>query len=134
MATTPNDFEVSPLNHPPRRRIAAKLGLSTAIATGAAILAAAPAHASEMGGEANLKLPDLGQVDIGGIGGRTLLACALIVCLLGLGFGVMTYGQLQKLPVHRSMREISELIYETCKEYLVKQVSSCWSCGRSSRR
>ncbi|WP_344296085.1 sodium-translocating pyrophosphatase [Rarobacter incanus] len=112
---------MSPLNHPPRRRIAAKLGLSTAIATGAAILAAAPAHASEMGGEANLKLPDLGQVDIGGIGGRTLLACALIVCLLGLGFGVMTYGQLQKLPVHRSMREISELIYETCKEYLVKQ-------------
>lgn len=73
------------------------------------------------GGEANLKLPDLSQVKFLGVDGHTLLLLGLVVCFLGLLFGLAIYMQLKKLPVHRSMREISELIYETCKTYLVTQ-------------
>jgi K(+)-stimulated pyrophosphate-energized sodium pump len=73
------------------------------------------------GGEANLVLPDLGAVDFQGVNGRTLLMGGLGVCLLGLAFGLVIYTQLKNLPVHRSMLEISELIYETCKTYLITQ-------------
>ncbi|MDP2700815.1 MAG: sodium-translocating pyrophosphatase, partial [Candidatus Rokubacteria bacterium] len=74
--------------------------------------AAAPAQ-HQGGGEANLKIPDLSQVSFGGMTGRTLLQWGLLVCLLGLGFGMVIFKQLRVLPVHQSMREISELIYET---------------------
>ena len=73
------------------------------------------------GGEASLKLPDLGQVHFKGINARTLLKAGLGVCLLGLLFGLIIFTQLKNLPVHKSMREISELIYETCKTYLITQ-------------
>jgi K(+)-stimulated pyrophosphate-energized sodium pump len=77
---------------------------------------------SAAGGEAHLILPDLAQATfLGGTNGRTLLMGGLAICLLGLLFGFMTYRQLRKLPVHRSMLEISELIYETCKTYLITQ-------------
>jgi K(+)-stimulated pyrophosphate-energized sodium pump len=75
----------------------------------------------EPGGEANLRLPDLSQVKFLGVDGHTLLLGGLVICVLGLLFGLMIYQNLMKLPVHRSMREISELIYETCKTYLVTQ-------------
>jgi K(+)-stimulated pyrophosphate-energized sodium pump len=84
-------------------------------------LMAAPALAAGGGGEASLVVPDLGTVTFGGINGRALLAWGLVVCALGLAFGVVIYGQLKNLPVHASMREISELIYETCKTYLITQ-------------
>ncbi len=73
------------------------------------------------GGEANLILPDLSSVQFMGIDGHTLLMSGLVVCVLGLIFGLVIYGQLKNLPVHRSMLEVSELIYETCKTYLVTQ-------------
>ncbi|HEY6221397.1 MAG TPA: sodium-translocating pyrophosphatase, partial [Candidatus Eisenbacteria bacterium] len=74
------------------------------------------------GGEANLMLPDLRTVTFaGGLNGHTLLLFGLIVCALGMAFGIMNYAQLKKLPVHQAMREISELIYETCKTYLLQQ-------------
>jgi K(+)-stimulated pyrophosphate-energized sodium pump len=73
------------------------------------------------GGEANLLLPDLSTVNFLGVDGHTLLLFGLIICALGLAFGLMSFTQLRNLPVHRSMREISELIYETCKTYLVTQ-------------
>ena len=73
------------------------------------------------GGEANLKIPDLAQVTFGAMTGRVLLQWGLLVCLLGFGFGLVIFRQLKGLPVHQSMREISELIYETCKTYLVTQ-------------
>ncbi|HEX5736852.1 MAG TPA: sodium-translocating pyrophosphatase [Blastocatellia bacterium] len=73
------------------------------------------------GGEANLRLPDLSRETFLGLDGHTLLLLGLIVCFLGLLFGMAIYVNLKKLPVHRSMREISELIYETCKTYLVTQ-------------
>ncbi|HVF54698.1 MAG TPA: sodium/proton-translocating pyrophosphatase, partial [Pyrinomonadaceae bacterium] len=80
------------------------------------------ATAHKPGGEANLVLPDLSRVDfLGGTNGRTLLMTGLAVCFLGLGFGLYIFMQLKNMPVHRSMREISELIYATCKTYLVTQ-------------
>src|SRR5438445_3128075 len=71
--------------------------------------------------EAKLILPDLGSVSFLGTSGRTLLEIGLIICALGLIFGSVSFMQLKKLPVHRSMLEVSELIYETCKTYLVTQ-------------
>ena len=80
------------------------------------------AQAPHTGGEANLVLPDLGQATfLGGINGRSLLMGGLLVCAFGLLFGLITYKQLESLPVHSSMLEISELIYETCKTYLLTQ-------------
>ena len=72
--------------------------------------------------EIELVLPDLNQATFfGGIPGRTLLAGGLVICALGLIFGLIIYKRLQNMPVHSSMREISELIYETCKTYLLTQ-------------
>ncbi len=88
-------------------------------------LAAAPAALAEAphqgGGEATLKVPDLGSATFVGVSGPTLLMAGLAVCALGFLFGLVIYGQLKNLPVHESMREISELIYETCKTYLITQ-------------
>src|SRR5437868_3410174 len=79
------------------------------------------AQAGEVGGEANLKLPELSQVTFLGVDGHRLLLIGILFCLLGLGFGLTIYTRLKNLPVHRAMREISELIYETCKTYLITQ-------------
>jgi K(+)-stimulated pyrophosphate-energized sodium pump len=73
------------------------------------------------GGEASLKLPDLSDVTFLGVDGHRLLLVGLLFCFLGMLFGLTIYIQLKNLPVHRSMREISELIYETCKTYLITQ-------------
>src|SRR4051812_31030264 len=73
------------------------------------------------GGEANLVLPDLSTETFQGINGRTLLLSGLGVCVLGLVFGMTIFTRLKNMPVHRSMLEVSELIYETCKTYLVTQ-------------
>jgi K(+)-stimulated pyrophosphate-energized sodium pump len=114
-------------------RIVVPLLLLTAIAAGTRALeptlvaqAAQPAAQTErapaaQGGEANLVLPDLSVVDFHGINGRSLLMVGLVICALGLLFGLMTFTELKNLPVHSSMREVSELIYETCKTYLVTQ-------------
>src|SRR3989442_1675464 len=84
--------------------------------------AAPPPAQHAAGGEAALILPDLNQATFfGGIGGRALLLWGLVICALGLLFGLAQYTQLRNLPVHRAMREISELIYETCKTYLLTQ-------------
>src|SRR5712692_5319847 len=72
--------------------------------------------------EANLLLPDLSQVSVlGGISGRSILVWGLVICVFGLIFGLWQYMQLKILPVHRAMLEVSELIYATCKTYLVTQ-------------
>ncbi|MDR0837918.1 MAG: sodium-translocating pyrophosphatase [Propionibacteriaceae bacterium] len=76
----------------------------------------------EVGGEANLHVPDLSTVTFfGGINGSQLLASGLIICALGLIFGLVTYTKLRNMPVHKAMLEVSELIYETCKSYLYQQ-------------
>jgi K(+)-stimulated pyrophosphate-energized sodium pump len=89
--------------------------------------AAAGAPAAAHGGghkihsEADLVLPDFHAVKFLGMSGWTLLATGLVVCVLGLLFGLSIYSRLKNMPVHKSMREISELIYETCKTYLQTQ-------------
>ena len=96
--------------------------LLIAILAGAAVPAFAQPPAEHHGGEAELILPDLGQaVFFGGVNGRSLLMGGLVISALGLVFGFLSYTRLRNLPVHRSMLEISELIYETCKTYLVTQ-------------
>src|SRR4051812_26441892 len=72
---------------------------------------ASAGHPTEARTEANLVLPGLGSVQFMGVNGRTVLMFGLIVCVLGLIFGAVIYTQLKNLPVHSSMREISELIY-----------------------
>ena len=76
------------------------------------------------GGEANLTLPDLTSVhfvNFFGLNGHALLTIGLLFCVGGLLFGLAIYMQLKHSPVHRTMLEISDLIYETCKTYLVTQ-------------
>jgi len=73
------------------------------------------------GGEVNLLLPDLNQGSFLGFTGHQILLSGLLVCVLGLLFGLWSYRAVQKLPVHKSMAEVSELIYLTCKAYLVQQ-------------
>ena len=93
-----------------------------AVHASAALAQTGEAHvAHQPGGEANLKLPDLSRVNFLGVDGHTLLLIGIVICILGLLFGLAIYTQLRKLPVHQSMREISELIYETCKTYLITQ-------------
>jgi K(+)-stimulated pyrophosphate-energized sodium pump len=86
---------------------------------GASAALAEPAE----GGEASLKLPDLHSVSFlsNAIDGHNLLLIGILFCLFGLGFGLVIYMRLKHLPVHRAMLEISELIYETCKTYLITQ-------------
>jgi K(+)-stimulated pyrophosphate-energized sodium pump len=88
------------------------------------VLSFAQENPGKTGGEANLILPDLSQATFfgGAIDGRTLLMYGLIVVAFGLLFGLIIYNQLKNLPVHKSMLEVSELIYETCKTYLVTQI------------
>src|SRR6266705_2113021 len=88
------------------------------------LLAPAPGFAQappQPGGEAHLILPDLNQGTFLGTSGRTLLMAGLGVCALGLLFGLITYVKLRDLPVHDSMREVSVLIWESCKTYLFTQ-------------
>jgi K(+)-stimulated pyrophosphate-energized sodium pump len=94
--------------------------IASAILLCAAVTQAQPAPES-VGGEANLKLPDLSSVTFLGIDGHRLLLFGILFCVFGLAFGLTIYTKLKNLPVHRAMREISELIYETCKTYLVTQ-------------
>ncbi|AMY12141.1 Putative K(+)-stimulated pyrophosphate-energized sodium pump [Luteitalea pratensis] len=97
--------------------------VTTALTLAGGLLAAVPALAQEHrpGGEANLILPDLNSAQFLGVGGHTLLLVGLLVSGLGLLFGLTIYQQLKGMPVHRSMREVSELIYETCQAYLQQQ-------------
>ncbi|MBS0187182.1 MAG: sodium-translocating pyrophosphatase [Planctomycetes bacterium] len=81
----------------------------------------APAH--KPGGEANLVLPNVGDVKFlnGAVDGHKLLTIGIFVSILGMGFGLWIYSQLKNMPVHKSMLDISELIYATCKSYMIQQ-------------
>ncbi len=86
------------------------------------LIAASAAPVFAQGGEAELKLPDLhAAIFMGSVSGPTILYAGLGVSVLGLVFGLLMYKHLRDLPVHESMLEISELIYETCKTYLITQ-------------
>jgi K(+)-stimulated pyrophosphate-energized sodium pump len=107
----------------PARALACRFAKFAAAAV-VSLLAAATAFAQsteEPGGEAALKLPDLSQVQFLGVDGHKLLLFGILFCIFGLIFGLVIYSRLKNLPVHKSMRDISELIYETCKTYLITQ-------------
>jgi K(+)-stimulated pyrophosphate-energized sodium pump len=114
-----------PIVRVPCLRRAACLILPLLVAAVMLVSLPSPAFAqasSTVGGEAQLVIPDLSQATfLGGTNGRTLLMWGLAVCALGLLFGLVTFTQLRNMAVHRSMLEISELIYETCKTYLITQ-------------
>src|SRR5690349_3235521 len=95
--------------------------MASLLVRGVAALLVMLAAPNAFGSEADLKLPDLSSVAFMGLSGRSLLLTGLIVCVLGIAFGLMMSNRLRALPVHKSMQEISELIYETCKTYLVTQ-------------
>ncbi|GAB4318774.1 MAG: sodium-translocating pyrophosphatase [Candidatus Sumerlaeia bacterium] len=75
--------------------------------------------------EADINLPELGQVTFSilgtQVGGLTLMYAGIVICLLGAAFGLVQYNQIKNLPVHQSMHSVSEMIWETCKTYLIQQ-------------
>src|SRR6476620_3582531 len=94
---------------------------SGAIALLTLLALARTSFAAEGVDESSLRLPDFSTVQFLGISGRLLLMSGLGVCALGLIFGLVIFNQLKNMAVHKSMLEISELIYETCKTYLITQ-------------
>ncbi len=89
---------------------------------GLAGCAAGPSDGHGPGGDANLRLPDLsGAVPVAGIDPRILLAAGVVVCLLGLLFSNYSLWDLRRRPAHESMLEVAQLIYETCKTYVIAQ-------------
>ncbi len=112
------DTWTTPLR-PWRRGAAVALGALLVALSGCSTTPTAPGE--HRGGEANLQLPDLGTVSFSGINGKVLLGIGMVICFGGLAFGLASFLGLRNLPVHASMKEMSELIYETCKAYLVQQ-------------
>jgi K(+)-stimulated pyrophosphate-energized sodium pump len=92
-----------------------QLGKATALS----LFVAATARASE----SDIKIPDLNSVSYlgGSLTGSTVLLIGLAVCVLGMVFGWMQYIQTRNLPVHVSMSDVSNTIWETCKTYLAQQ-------------
>ena len=124
MVSTTDTFGVGQRNRRRKTAVHARPMVRVLLTLLVAFLLAAPllAQPQEAGGEANLKLPDLGSATfLGGIKGSTLLMGGLVVSALGLVFGLMIFVRLKNMAVHASMREVSELIYETCKTYLATQ-------------
>jgi K(+)-stimulated pyrophosphate-energized sodium pump len=103
------------------RPLRSRVAMSAASVALLVVSGAVSAAAQENAGEASLKLPDLSQVTFLGMDGHKLLLIGILFCIFGLAFGLTSYQRLKNLPVHRSMREVSELIYETCKTYLLTQ-------------
>jgi K(+)-stimulated pyrophosphate-energized sodium pump len=91
------------------------------VAVGTLVPSLAVAQDHQAGGEANLVLPDFETVTMLGMDGRSLLMSGFVVCALGLVFAFVIYRQLDAMPVHKSMLDISELIYATCQTYLQTQ-------------
>ncbi|MCK6478469.1 MAG: sodium/proton-translocating pyrophosphatase, partial [Phycisphaerales bacterium] len=108
------------------------LAILCSLAMPAGVWAADGAATHKPGGEVNIVMPDLTNDTanpgtgvkaefLGGQSGHNLLLVGLVISALGLGFGLWIYKRLKNMQVHRSMLEISELIYETCKAYLLRQ-------------
>jgi K(+)-stimulated pyrophosphate-energized sodium pump len=102
----------------PLRLVGALLALASILVMAAPLLAQ---EGHRPGGEVNLQLPDLGSVSFLGFTGHQILLSGLVVCVLGLLFGLWNYRGVKRLQVHKSMADISGLIYETCKAYLIQQ-------------
>src|SRR5262245_22643824 len=87
-------------------------------------LAGTAAYASESSGESNIIIPPLDAVrfnGLGGMSGAALMYGGLLICIIGAVFGLVQYKQTKALPVHKSMGDVSNTIWETCKTYLITQ-------------
>jgi K(+)-stimulated pyrophosphate-energized sodium pump len=95
------------------------------VAATAAALAFAAAPSAALAGEADIKLPDLTKVSFQVFGatfsGVNLMYAGLAVCAIGLLFGWVQYRQVKAMPVHKTMGDVSDTIWETCKTYLLQQ-------------
>ena len=92
------------------------LGLITTVLFGA--------NGSLRAGEADLKIPGLEQVSfdgLGGMSGQILMYLGIVMCAVGAVFGLAQYSRTKNLPVHKSMSDVSRMIWETCKTYLWQQ-------------
>jgi K(+)-stimulated pyrophosphate-energized sodium pump len=110
-------YNLCPRSHPQALSSREPRMLTPILATALSLVQRESGHKSEI----DLAMPDLSQAQFLGLDGHTLLTFGLGVCALGLLFGLVIYGQLRRMSVHRSMLEISELIYATCKTYLFTQ-------------
>jgi len=76
-------------------------------------------------GEADIVLPDLSQVSFnifgGSISGLSIMYFGIIICFVGLIFAIIQANQTKNLPAHKSMLDVSEIIWQTCKSYLTQQ-------------
>src|SRR3970282_1164704 len=106
---------------PDRSGAVTRMRVAPKLASAAVLLFPVFLSAAAVASEAELKIPDLSTVSFLGITGHKLLVWGLLICILGMVFGFVQYTQIRNLPVHQSMREISELIWETCKTYLITQ-------------
>src|SRR5262245_60057073 len=95
--------------------------LNAWIRAGCLILFTMLATGSAFASEADLKIPPLDQIKFGGLSGLTILHVGLVICVLGAAFGWMIYIQTKNLPVHTRMASVSNIIWETCKTYLLTQ-------------
>jgi K(+)-stimulated pyrophosphate-energized sodium pump len=97
-----------------------RMGLKAALAALLSIMAPALARASEM----DLVIPEITtSYSLFGmtVSGVTLLYIGIVVCLLGMAFGLLMFNQVRRMPAHKSMLDVSNIIYETCKTYLLQQ-------------
>jgi K(+)-stimulated pyrophosphate-energized sodium pump len=89
---------------------------------GAILLAALFCATNAFAGDADINLPSLSDVSfLGGLSGRAILFAGLVICAIGAAFGLLQYKQTRALQVHKSMGEVSNIIWETCKTYLWQQ-------------
>ena len=105
--------------------------IAPALSIAAALLCCPNPVAAAQSGEDQLILPDLSKQQFLGMNGHSLLSLGLVIAVLGIVFGLVIYAQLKRLPVHRAMLEVSDLIYETCKTYLLNQgrfILLLWVC------
>lgn len=76
-----------------------------------------------MASEADLPIPDLSSsyFSLFGMNGHTLLFWGILVIAFGMLFGLLQFIKIKKLPAHKSMLAVSDIIYQTCKTYMHQQ-------------
>ncbi len=101
------------------------MSISKSILKGAAFLTIALGATTTFASEADIKIPDLSKITFNVLGnavsGVHLLYAGILVCFIGVLFGWVQYKQTDKMPVHKSMADVSQVIWETCKTYLWQQ-------------
>ncbi len=101
-----------------------KMSIKGSFLKGSALLAAVLcSNSTVFASEADIQLPDLSAVKFfnNSVSGTTLMMFGLVICVIGLIFALWQYIKTRNLPVHKSMSDVSAIIWETCKSYLAQQ-------------